>query len=88
MSGAEGGQAGDTVVVVGAINVDFVVPTDRLPGPGETVVDAGLVRHGGGKGANAAADGTDRRPRRRRCPCPTRCSTARRLTVRTGARAS
>lgn len=43
-----------TVVVVGAINVDFVVATDRLPGPGETVVGAGLERHGGGKGANAA----------------------------------
>jgi ribokinase len=43
-----------TVVVVGAINVDFVVTADRLPGPGETVVGPGLARHGGGKGANAA----------------------------------
>jgi ribokinase len=42
------------VVVVGAINVDFVVAADRLPAPGETVVGAGLERHGGGKGANAA----------------------------------
>ncbi|WP_308259433.1 PfkB family carbohydrate kinase [Pseudonocardia sp. H11422] len=48
------GPANGTVVVVGAINVDFVVATDRLPGPGETVVGADLVRHGGGKGANAA----------------------------------
>lgn len=42
------------VVVVGAINVDLVVAAPRLPGPGETVVGAGLQRHGGGKGANAA----------------------------------
>lgn len=42
------------VVVVGAINVDFVVVAPRLPGPGETVVGSGLQTHGGGKGANAA----------------------------------
>lgn len=42
------------VVVVGAINVDLVVVAPQLPGPGETVVGAGLERHGGGKGANAA----------------------------------
>lgn len=46
--------AGGTVVVVGAINVDFVVAAPRLPGPGETVVGDGVQRHGGGKGANAA----------------------------------
>jgi ribokinase len=45
---------GGKVVVVGAVNVDFVVTADRLPGPGETVVGPGVVRHGGGKGANAA----------------------------------
>jgi ribokinase len=43
-----------TVVVVGAINVDLVVATPRLPGPGETVVGGGLQTYGGGKGANAA----------------------------------
>jgi ribokinase len=43
-----------TVVVVGAINVDFVVAAPRLPGPGETVVGGGLRTYGGGKGANAA----------------------------------
>lgn len=48
MSGGRG------VVVVGAINVDLVVATPRLPGPGETVVGAGPARHGGGKGANSA----------------------------------
>ena len=42
------------VLVVGAVNVDLVVAADRLPGPGETVVGAGVERHGGGKGANAA----------------------------------
>jgi ribokinase len=42
------------VVVVGAINVDFVVASPRLPGPGETVVGGGLQTFGGGKGANAA----------------------------------
>ncbi|WP_271214998.1 PfkB family carbohydrate kinase, partial [Pseudonocardia halophobica] len=42
------------LVVVGAVNVDLVVQTDRLPGPGETVVGPGVERHGGGKGANAA----------------------------------
>jgi len=52
-----GGPCG-RVVVVGAINVDFVVAAPRLPGPGETVVGAGLERHGGGKGANAAVAAT------------------------------
>ncbi len=42
------------VVVVGAVNVDFVVAAPRLPGPGETVVGGGLQTFGGGKGANAA----------------------------------
>jgi ribokinase len=53
---AEPGRSGPTpeVVVVGAINVDMVVATERLPGPGETVVGPGLERYGGGKGANAA----------------------------------
>ena len=45
---------GGRVVVVGAVNVDLVVTAERLPGPGETVVGPGVVRHGGGKGANAA----------------------------------
>ena len=42
------------VVVVGAINVDFVVAAERLPKPGETVVGPRAERFGGGKGANAA----------------------------------
>lgn len=47
------GPAAD-VVVVGAVNVDMVVATPALPGPGETVVGDGVRRFGGGKGANAA----------------------------------
>lgn len=42
------------VLVVGAVNVDVVVSTDVLPGPGQTVVGASAERYGGGKGANAA----------------------------------
>lgn len=42
------------ILVIGAVNVDLVVNAERLPGPGETVVGAGVERHGGGKGANAA----------------------------------
>ncbi len=42
------------VLVVGAVNVDLVIEAPRLPGPGETVVGAGVRRFGGGKGANAA----------------------------------
>ena len=52
MTGVGGGKP--TVIVVGAINVDLVVVTSRLPGPGETVVGGGLQTYGGGKGANAA----------------------------------
>ena len=42
------------VIVVGSINVDFVVRTARLPGPGETVTGGRFERHFGGKGANQA----------------------------------
>jgi ribokinase len=42
------------VVVVGSVNVDLVAVMPTLPGPGETVIGAGVERHGGGKGANAA----------------------------------
>lgn len=39
---------------MGAINIDVVIQTPRLPGPGETVVGDRVTHHGGGKGANAA----------------------------------
>jgi ribokinase len=42
------------VTVVGSINMDLVVSTDRLPGPGETVLGSDVQRFGGGKGANQA----------------------------------
>lgn len=42
------------LAVVGAINVDLVVSSERLPCAGETVVGKGPRSFGGGKGANAA----------------------------------
>ena len=43
------------VFVVGSINQDFVLKVERRPNPGETVTDAALSTHNGGKGANQAA---------------------------------
>jgi len=43
------------VVVVGSVNVDFIVRVAGLPGTGETVTGGTLHRLGGGKGANQAA---------------------------------
>lgn len=43
-----------SVVVVGSINVDYVMSVARAPVPGETVSDAVLELHPGGKGANQA----------------------------------
>lgn len=45
---------GHTLVVVGAVNVDLVLPVGEIPAPGETVLGGRLARFGGGKGANAA----------------------------------
>jgi ribokinase len=42
------------VLVVGSINEDLVINTDRLPQPGETVTGGVFRRFGGGKGANQA----------------------------------
>jgi ribokinase len=42
------------VIVVGSVNVDLVVTTERLPGPGETVIGGQFARHHGGKGGNQA----------------------------------
>ena len=43
------------VFVMGSINQDFVLKVERRPKPGETVTDAELSTHSGGKGANQAA---------------------------------
>ena len=43
------------VFVVGSINQDFVLKVQRRPSPGETVTNAELSTHNGGKGANQAA---------------------------------
>lgn len=42
------------VVVVGSANVDIVLPVERIPRPGETVLATGLSRGPGGKGSNQA----------------------------------
>jgi ribokinase len=46
-------MSGD-VVVIGSVNVDLVVATERLPAPGETVLGGRFSVHQGGKGANQA----------------------------------
>jgi ribokinase len=42
------------IVVVGSLNMDFVVSTDHLPAPGETVLGQDFQMIPGGKGANQA----------------------------------
>ena len=42
------------VLVVGSVNVDLVVRTERLPAPGETVLGGTFTRFHGGKGGNQA----------------------------------
>jgi len=41
--------------VLGSINQDFVLKVERRPNPGETVTNAELSTHNGGKGANQVA---------------------------------
>lgn len=43
------------VFVVGSINRDFILKVEKRPAPGETVTDAELSLHDGGKGANQSA---------------------------------
>ncbi|MFF7709349.1 ribokinase [Pseudomonas sp. NPDC007930] len=42
------------ILVIGSLNMDLVVRTARLPGPGETVHGEGFATLPGGKGANQA----------------------------------
>lgn len=42
------------ITVVGSVNLDIVATGARLPRPGETVANAVLAQHPGGKGANQA----------------------------------
>lgn len=48
------GSVGKPVVVVGSINVDFVVTARRIPVVGETLTGSDFQTHFGGKGANQA----------------------------------
>jgi ribokinase len=47
-------QESAAVVVVGSVNVDMIIRSERLPRPGETIVGGEFVEAGGGKGANQA----------------------------------
>jgi ribokinase len=42
------------IVVFGSVNIDLVVPVERLPRPGETVLGPHYTLVPGGKGANQA----------------------------------
>lgn len=42
------------ITVIGSLNMDLVVPVERHPAPGETILGGEYVAHPGGKGANQA----------------------------------
>ena len=44
----------DSIVVIGSLNMDFVLAVDRLPLPGETILGRDFRTIPGGKGANQA----------------------------------
>jgi ribokinase len=43
-----------TILVVGSLNMDFIVQVSKLPSPGETIIGRGFQMLPGGKGANQA----------------------------------
>ena len=43
-----------SIIVLGSINTDLVIRSQRLPAPGETVIGGEFYRAAGGKGANQA----------------------------------
>jgi ribokinase len=51
----EAGALPLSVTVVGSLNEDVLIPVDRLPGRGETVIGGSPATAAGGKGANQAA---------------------------------
>lgn len=42
------------IIVVGSSNTDMMIRTERLPGPGETILGGDFIMNPGGKGANQA----------------------------------
>ena len=43
------------ILVIGSLNMDLVINTDRIPAPGETLHGSGFSHFPGGKGANQAS---------------------------------
>jgi len=46
------------ILVIGSSNTDMMIKTDKLPGPGETILGGKFLLTPGGKGANQAVAAT------------------------------
>jgi len=42
------------IAVLGGINIDILIKTERIPAPGESLSGTSLAKYPGGKGANTA----------------------------------